>query len=262
MDSVRPSEFSRVLGAAQDLAAAPAWCQRLADELERAVRPDAAAVYLSILGDVFGVSFAVAPHDLTPLARRLVERALPELYSAGSDTPAALFADTTGAQQTARTVLLKELLGPEGFRGLLGGFLRSDTGMVSGWIAVFTRRNEGERLAELSPLLAEVRAAAEATIRNAISIAEMVGARLPTASINRLSLREREISRLAARGFSDLNISQQLQITEGTVGRHLYKIYRKLGIGSRLELANLLAVGAAGQTSPHLLEREGLWGQD
>jgi len=235
-------DFAPVLQAARDLAPAPAWSQRLADELERAVRPDAAAVYLSILGDISGASFAVAPRCVTPLARRLVECVLPGLDAAGLEAPAALFADATGVHAPAHTSLLNELLEPAGFRALLGGSLRSNNGMVSGWIAVFSRCSEGERFAELSPLLTQVRAAAEATIRNAISMAETLGARLPTASVNLLSQRERQIALLAARGFSDLNIGERLQITEGTVGRHLYKIYRKLGVGSRLELSNVLPI--------------------
>jgi DNA-binding CsgD family transcriptional regulator len=44
-------------------------------------------------------------------------------------------------------------------------------------------------------------------------------------------------------GFSDLNIAAQLDISEGTVGWHLNRIYKKLKVHSRVELSKLLAAG-------------------
>ena len=50
---------------------------------------------------------------------------------------------------------------------------------------------------------------------------------------------EREVAHLAAGGLSDVNISTRLSISESIVGRHLHNIFRKLGVGSRLELNDL-----------------------
>jgi DNA-binding NarL/FixJ family response regulator len=136
-----------------------------------------------------------------------------------------------------------ELLLPVGFQGMLGGLLRSRDGMLAGCIAVFCRRPEAERLAEIGMQLTQLRAAVEETLRNAIDVAQLAGARLPKISADALSRREREIANLAAKGFSDLNIAERLEISEGTVGRHLHNIYRKLGVSSRLELADVLYVG-------------------
>jgi DNA-binding NarL/FixJ family response regulator len=52
-----------------------------------------------------------------------------------------------------------------------------------------------------------------------------------------LSARELEILLLAARGLSNHQISTSLNISEGTVKRHLANIYPKMGVGSRGEAA-------------------------
>jgi DNA-binding NarL/FixJ family response regulator len=52
-----------------------------------------------------------------------------------------------------------------------------------------------------------------------------------------LSLRETEITRLVATGYSNREIANQLSISEKTVKSHLVSIYRKLHINGRLKLA-------------------------
>jgi DNA-binding NarL/FixJ family response regulator len=52
-----------------------------------------------------------------------------------------------------------------------------------------------------------------------------------------LSLRETEITRLVATGYSNREIANQLSISEKTVKSHLASIYRKLHINGRLKLA-------------------------
>jgi len=55
-----------------------------------------------------------------------------------------------------------------------------------------------------------------------------------------LSVREREIMRLAAEGLSNKAIARQLNVSEGTVKVHLHNIYQKLDIKSRFTLAALV----------------------
>jgi two-component system, NarL family, nitrate/nitrite response regulator NarL len=52
-----------------------------------------------------------------------------------------------------------------------------------------------------------------------------------------LTPRELEIARLVGCGFRNAAIAQRLKICEGTVKMHLHKIYEKLKISSRVELA-------------------------
>ncbi|MQX17975.1 response regulator [Sinorhizobium terangae] len=54
-----------------------------------------------------------------------------------------------------------------------------------------------------------------------------------------LTQREIEVSRLAAMGMRSREIGTQLGISTGTVKLHLHSIYSKLGISTRVELANL-----------------------
>ena len=55
-----------------------------------------------------------------------------------------------------------------------------------------------------------------------------------------LSDREREVAALAAAGESNREIARRLSITERTVENHVYRIFRKLAIGSREELRAVL----------------------
>jgi DNA-binding CsgD family transcriptional regulator len=56
-----------------------------------------------------------------------------------------------------------------------------------------------------------------------------------------LSAQELQIARLAATGLTNAEIAQQLYLSPRTVGSHLYRIFPKLGISSRGQLAARLA---------------------
>ena len=52
-----------------------------------------------------------------------------------------------------------------------------------------------------------------------------------------LTVREREVARMAAHGASNLAIAEQCDITERTVKAHLSAVFEKLGVTDRLQLA-------------------------
>jgi DNA-binding NarL/FixJ family response regulator len=52
-----------------------------------------------------------------------------------------------------------------------------------------------------------------------------------------LSVREREVTLLAAKGLANKVIARELNVAEGTVKLHLHRVYQKLGIKSRFALA-------------------------
>jgi DNA-binding NarL/FixJ family response regulator len=54
-----------------------------------------------------------------------------------------------------------------------------------------------------------------------------------------LTVRELEVSRLAASGFRSREIGIRLGISPGTVKLHLHSVYNKLGISTRVELSRL-----------------------
>jgi len=56
-----------------------------------------------------------------------------------------------------------------------------------------------------------------------------------------LTASERRVADLAAEGQTNRDIAQTLYVTPKTVEVHLTNTYRKLGIGSRHELAGALA---------------------
>jgi DNA-binding CsgD family transcriptional regulator len=61
-----------------------------------------------------------------------------------------------------------------------------------------------------------------------------------------LSPRELELTELVARGLSSRDIGELLHLSPRTVDNHLARIYSKLGLASRLQLATWFAqTGAA-----------------
>jgi two-component system nitrate/nitrite response regulator NarL len=57
--------------------------------------------------------------------------------------------------------------------------------------------------------------------------------------MDRLTNREREISRLVCGGLSNKEIGRRLNLSDGTVKVHLHNIYEKLSIRNRAALAAL-----------------------
>jgi DNA-binding CsgD family transcriptional regulator len=62
----------------------------------------------------------------------------------------------------------------------------------------------------------------------------------PTFGWDSLSESERRVADLVARGFSNKEIGARLYMSHRTVGSHLYRIFPKLGLRSRVELARLV----------------------
>jgi len=64
-----------------------------------------------------------------------------------------------------------------------------------------------------------------------------------------LSPQEAQIAQLAAQGLSNKAISEQLFLSHRTVGSHLYRMFPKLGITSRAQLASALWASTEDPTS-------------
>ena len=62
----------------------------------------------------------------------------------------------------------------------------------------------------------------------------------PTFGWDSLSESERRVADLVSRGHSNKEIAEQLYMSHRTVGSHLYRIFPKLGLRSRVELARIV----------------------
>ncbi|MDB5065038.1 MAG: LuxR family transcriptional regulator [Chloroflexi bacterium] len=81
------------------------------------------------------------------------------------------------------------------------------------------------------------------------------GERAPKPTVGsggRLTAQEMQIARLAHEGLSNQEIGARLFLSPRTVEYHLHKVFKKLGVGSRTDLGNVLpgVVGNTGQTAP------------
>jgi DNA-binding CsgD family transcriptional regulator len=65
-----------------------------------------------------------------------------------------------------------------------------------------------------------------------------------------LTMREREVARLAATGLTSRDIAAQLSVSPRTVDTHLSRVYRKLGLSSRAALASHLAASNGPPAQP------------
>jgi DNA-binding CsgD family transcriptional regulator len=65
---------------------------------------------------------------------------------------------------------------------------------------------------------------------------------MPGAGRAALTPQEREIALLAATGLTNKEIGQRLHLSHRTVGAHLYRVFPKLGIGSRAALRDALSL--------------------
>jgi DNA-binding CsgD family transcriptional regulator len=218
-----------------------AWQRDLARAIASAAGPDAAGVSLCALGNPTGHSAAVAPVEASAMAEQLIQRLLP-VARAPSLADVWAVPATPAIPAALETLTLRRT---GAITGVLGGFLRSGEGMVVGWIVLFPHTPLEERLRAIAAPLASVCRAAERAVQGSLAMATALGARFPRLTPTALSDRELEVARLAASGFSDLNIGARLEISEGTVGRHLHNIYRKLHIGSRMQLCDLMGASVA-----------------
>jgi len=67
---------------------------------------------------------------------------------------------------------------------------------------------------------------------------------LALVTLERLTATEARVAGLVACGYADVEIAAELALRPHELERHLAGVYRKLGVGSRTELALLLGVGA------------------
>jgi len=74
--------------------------------------------------------------------------------------------------------------------------------------------------------------------------------RLRVVAGEKLSLRERQVAALVARGLPNKLIASQLHLTEGTIKVYLFHIFQKTKVNNRTELAMWQVRGGLAMESP------------
>ena len=121
-------------------------------------------------------------------------------------------------------------------------FERARTLLLAG-IAHRRRRQRGAARAALGEALAEFdRIGARAWAARARAELERAGA--PTRDRDQLTATERRLAELAAEGLTNREVAERAFVTVKTVEANLTRAYRKLGVRSRVALANALRDGA------------------
>ncbi|MGC4119300.1 MAG: LuxR C-terminal-related transcriptional regulator [Myxococcales bacterium] len=250
------SSWERAKQAARNLEPGAQWRRQLAEALYLTGEAAMVGVFTCPPGQYLSASAATVPERLASMTQgTFLDELLPQIERSGMGAQLSkrvgrqAYAPLTPEVDEARPQLVskvrKQVLQPAGAGGLVNVFLFDARDQVVGWISMGTRRASAEALRTFGPELSEVARLASKTIGAALDLATACGAAQrepPRATLADLSQREREIAQLVARGFSDLNIAEQLGISEHTVGVHLRRVYRKLEVHSRVEM--LLYCGA------------------
>ncbi|MGA9522810.1 MAG: helix-turn-helix transcriptional regulator [Myxococcaceae bacterium] len=244
------STWSDAFDCARRFAPAEEWRRLLASAVRRASNATFAAVCTCPPGAFVEPSAAADPPAFGRVVEQIIDEFLPKVERAGDGTSVAVLIGP-GAYaplELARDLSLmnrfrREVLEPVGVNGLLNSFLLGRGREVIGWIALGTHAPSPLAMSEISKPLTEVSLLASATLQAAIDLASACGIVPVTTEAQgliKLTAREREVARLVASGCTNSNIAVQLSMSEQTVGVHLKRIYIKLGVHSRGELASRL----------------------
>ena len=145
----------------------------------------------------------------------------------------ALGVDDIGGEEELRRTMFGRHLSRLELGTPLHAYLWGGSRIVAGIVLLRSageapfRRQECALLGRIAPLLADAVVLGLGT----------VDLHAPVLPEERLTDREREVAHLVLAGVSNASVADQLAMSEATVKTHLTRIYAKLGIRSRTELA-------------------------
>ena len=224
------------------------WRQRIADEVQRATEASFVAVYTCPQGDPFRSIGAVAGASAWSVVQSTHTKFLAYWERVGGGIDGARVLGSLAHAPLLDTPhrdlapeLRREIFAPRSIRGLVNAFVTTHDGAPVGWIALGTAEPARIALGRYGTALGDVARAAGDILSCAFDLAGACGFRQPAAPPSVLSARERQIAMMVASGLSDANVAARLSLSEETVGSHLRRIYRKLGVHTRVALAARLA---------------------
>ncbi len=139
--------------------------------------------------------------------------------------------------QAVTRQLHDQVLSPEGITGYVVAFASAqEDGPPVAWTVLWCREPAEVVLERYRGPLRRLIEVVGKHVGGVMSLAQAFGVQ-PAGGWQRLSTREQQIAQLVAQGNSNLNVAQQVGIAESTVAVHLRRIYKKLGIHSRTQLA-------------------------
>lgn len=222
------------------------WRLELARTLREAAGVAFAAVHTCPSGRPWQLTHAIWPHAFDPLMVGVRERFLPRIEAIGEGASFALprFGRVYAPIEVTRSPQLADeiraYLGDGGIAGYVVTFLGDVDGHNDG-VVILGDGDRSDRVLERAGAgllgLAELAARAGAT--------RSLEARSRVELVRELTDRQREIAELLAEGLSNVNVAARLGIAEATVAVHARAIYRRLGVHTRVELANRLRDGGA-----------------
>lgn len=244
--------------AARAVKPADAWRGELARNAREASNAYFAAVCTCPPGMFLEARATAVPEGFTRVMEQILEEFVPDIercgegaaglsaqFGSGAHTPVDLTSNATLAARYRR-----EILRPVGVQGVVNAFMLSSRKEVLGWIALGTRESSAEALNRVGAPLTKLAAIASATLESAIELASGCGVMTrgaPAERLLRLTNRQLQVARLVARGASDMDVAERLDMSEETVGTHLGRIYKKLGVRTRRELAAQLGLLTSGE---------------
>jgi DNA-binding CsgD family transcriptional regulator len=238
--------WAGALEVAHATAPAAEWRAELARRLRTAADGSFAAVMTCAPGDWSRLNHDADPIDLGRLVEQIQRDFIPRIERAGEDwrfamrTHGPIYAPIeTARSRTLACELREEVLRPAGIDGYLTALFTIDDPLrIVGMAVIGSGDGCGALTRRAVAPLREVVRAASHTLGSALALAEGCFAHPGDAArLEELTARERQVASLSAQGFSNLAVAARLGISEATIAVHLRKIYAKLSVHSRVELA-------------------------
>lgn len=246
--------WRRTVELAQRVAPDDVWRADLADALRDASGAAFVTVHTCHPGDLARVRHDSSPGTFDPFMRTLRHRYLDRIEACGEGWRYALqrfgrvYAPLEAARDAELAAEMRAYLAEADVDGYAVATLaadRRDPRSMCGIIVLGGAEPAATLLERTGDELRAVALAASRTLNGALALVRGVGLAAPSPSaLTPLTPRERDVARLLADGYSNLNAAARLGVSPQTVGVHARNLYRKLRVHSRVELANLLRAQA------------------